>query len=288
MKHTNIYMLPGVLARALAANDHKQEGKYSVSELLNPPRLEQLRKRHETKVVKDVSENLWALFGTSVHGVIQRYGQSTDIIEQHMVIDVDGIKVSGTPDHYNIDLRILNDWKVTSIWTYLKGGREEWEQALNIYAYMISKKFNAYPKRLFNQLILRDWSRKDAQFKPGYPKVPFVSLEQKLWEPEITEQFIVERVQLHEAASKTADEELPECTEDDRWQRRPVWAVHRQGMKRAVKLFDEESEAEQMVKGKPALHVMYRPGEAIRCESYCQVKRFCSQYIKSKEKKDGK
>ncbi len=291
MIYTNKHKLPGVLARALQSNDHKQEGKYSVSGLLNPPRQQQLFSRHnqvgaakadtpKTDLIKDVSENLWALLGTAVHGVIQRFGKANDLIEQHICVEIDGISVSGTPDHFNLETLELNDWKVTSVYSYQKGGRAEWEQQLNLYAWMIGNKFGKYPKRLSNRLVLRDHQASKAKYDVMYPSVPFVTINQPLWAPEQAEALFMERIRLHEEAAKLPDDKLPLCTAEERWQRPDAWKAQKAGAKRATKVFTGATglvDANKFAEEKH-LEVKYMRGGSIRCADYCAVNGLCSQY----------
>jgi len=284
MKYTNKHMLPGILGRALERNDHKQEGKYSVSQLMDPPQLVALMSRHKGKMSKDVTENLWSLLGTAVHWIIEKNGGADDLVEQHLVIEVDGVKISGTPDHYNLSTHILNDWKTTAVYKYIRGGSDDWCAKLNIYAYMIYKKLGKYPKALFNRLILRDWQARDAKMKPDYPRTPFATIEQELWPKEQTESLIMERIQMHEKAEKLSDEDLPPCTREDIWQKDPCWAAVKPGAKRASKLFfgDNAQEECSAYCGHTHLQMEFRPGAMTRCEGYCPAKHFCHQYRKAK------
>lgn len=288
MKYTNKYHLPEILVRALKRNDHKQEGKYSVSQLVNPPRVEWLKRRHDEEIVRDASENLWSLLGTAIHSVIEKNGGSSDLIEQHLCVEVNEVKISGTPDHFNIDTLTLNDWKCTSIWTYIYGGRSEWVQALNIYAWMLSKKFGKYAKKLVNQMILRDHSKRDAKFKPDYPKVPFAQMEQEVWPPEQTEQFIMSRLALHEDSEDTPDAELPACTDEERWKKEDIWKVYKN--ETSVRAMpggvhegpDAEAKARSMAK-KNSGDVRKIKGETMRCAEYCDAAPWCNQYQKEIE-----
>lgn len=283
MKYTNDHGLPAILARALERNDHRQEGKYSVSEIINPPQVSVLKKRHDKGIVKDVSSNLWALLGTAVHGIIEKNGSSSDLVEQHLMIEIDGITLSGTPDHFNLETLALNDWKCTSTWTYIYGGREEWEQALNVYAFMINSKLGKYPKTLTNHMVLRDHMKSKAKYDRTYPQVPFVSMQQELWTPGQTEQFIIDRIQLHEDAAKLDDANLPECTSDERWCKADTWRVKKNGGKKAISggVFekDEQGAKDKLdAVGTTTHFIDFQRGEAIRCADYCDPNQFCTQY----------
>ena len=100
-------------------------------------------------------------------------------------------------------------------------------------------------------------------------------------------QLFWERIMLHVDAEKASDEDLPFCTAEDRWEKPTQFAVMKNKNKRASKLCGSVEEAEQYITGlqdeKNTYNIVERPGESIRCESYCPVKEFCSQYKKMKE-----
>ena len=290
MIYTNNHKLPGILGRALEKNDHKQEGKYSVSQLMDPPQLVALMRRHAGKMKKDVTENLWSLLGTAVHWIIEKNGGADDLVEQHLVIEVDGIKVSGTPDHFNLATLELNDWKTTAVYKFVRGGSDDWEAKLNIYAFMIWKKLGKYAKKLYNRLILRDWQAREAKFNKTYPQTPFASIEQELWTKERVEALLIERLHLHEGTLKLTDDKLPPCTKEEIWQKDDCYAATKPGNKRAAKLFYGGEDAKiacQEYCDRLGCELSHRPAVMTRCEGYCAAKNFCVQYRKAKEKLNG-
>lgn len=230
-----------------------------------------------------MSSNLWALLGTAVHGVIEKNGSSSDLVEQHLMIEIGGVTLSGTPDHFNLETLALNDWKCTSTWTYVYGGREEWEQALNVYAFMIHAKLGKYPKTLTNHMILRDHMKSKAKYDREYPQIPFTSMEQKLWEPGQTEQFIMERINLHEETSQIKDDKyLPKCTSEERWSKADTWRIKKKGGKKAIPggVFENDkagADAKLKEVG-DGFFIDFQAGEAVRCADYCDPNKFCKQY----------
>ena len=91
---------------------------------------------------------------------------------------------------------------------------------------------------------------------------------------EYAEAFIKERISLHEAAKKS----LPYCTAEEQWRKADVWAVHSEGRKSAHRLLDSEEAANTYAETVNGGFVVHRPGEAVRCEKYCSVNTFCTQY----------
>lgn len=72
MKWTNKGNFPDAVVKAIT-NDSYSKGNadFSVTELISPPQIKVLQKLHATELVKDVSENIWMLFGTSMHNMLQ-------------------------------------------------------------------------------------------------------------------------------------------------------------------------------------------------------------------------
>ena len=105
----------------------------------------------------------------------------------------------------------------------------------------------------------------------------------KIWEKEKVENYINDRVMLHQQAM---DGNPIGCTEEERWARPSKYAVMKGGRKSAVKLFQayEIEKAYSMASRLGGSHyVEYRPEENIRCERYCDVAEFCPQYATIKE-----
>lgn len=112
-----------------------------------------------------------------------------------------------------------------------------------------------------------------------YPDQPVVTIEVPLWSEEKCEEYIDERIRLHQAAR----DRLPDCTAEERWQTANVYALMKEGRKTAVKLYDSRTEADEALKSAGDKHYLdLRPGKNIRCESYCPVSQFCSQCSKEK------
>jgi len=253
MKFTNTHGLPDVLAQAIISNEHIKTGQYSVTELIAPPRVTQLKQRHDHLITRDVSSMLWMFLGTAVHSALSKVAESEPLrylCERQMTIEVPfglaRVVVSGSCDLYDKMERILHDWKCTVSNTFVRGPKFEWEAQLNIYALMIEKFLGGErgPKKILNHLICRDWQGWQAK-KEGYPKTAFPSIEYGMWTEDQTMAYLMSRVALHEMAKSLSDDLLPECSEEDRWNRN------------------------------------------IRCAQYCEAAPFCNQWRSIQEGKDG-
>ena len=73
MKITNNFNVPETLL-ALAKKDFYTKGSadFSVTEIISPPRIQRLRRRHWDEMEQDVADMLWMLLGTALHVVAER------------------------------------------------------------------------------------------------------------------------------------------------------------------------------------------------------------------------
>lgn len=286
MKITNKFGLPDALVAAVENDQYTGGGDISVTSLIAPARQRYLMRRYADEIEDDVSDRIWMLLGQAVHSVLEREGEDNTFVEERLSAEIDGWEVSGQTDRY--DGAKLIDYKVTSAWTMLddRPVRPEWERQLNCYAYIWQ--VNGFAVDSLQILaILRDWSRREAQRNPGYPQQPALLRPVRLWRAPDTRAYMERRVAEHRRAEATAAAET-RCDDDERWTKPAVWAVMPRGNKRAHKLCLSQGEAERVARlrreqTRRPHDVQYRAGENVRCENYCPVRDFCSQYAEMKE-----
>ncbi len=290
MKITNKHNVPETLV-ALASRDYYSKGKsdYSVTEIISPPRIQRLRRLHHEEMEQDVSDMLWQLLGSALHVVAERGVAEGHITEERLITEVDGVRLSGAIDIQKVesDGVIITDYKFTSAWA-LRQDKPEWEAQQNIYAWLVETVKGQKVKGIQICALVRDWSRREASVKPSYPQAPIQVLELPLWDSSYTEQYIKERIEAHRMSKVQADwgDELPPCSDDERWVRETKYAVMREGRKTAIRVFDTQHEADELaIKEKGYVEV--RKGEAIRCTgNFCGVAQWCSQYQRSQENQE--
>lgn len=293
MKLSNRHGLPDTVVN-LAKRDTYTRGaaKISVTELIGSPRIRILRNRHRDEIIVDVADQFWSLMGRAIHSVVEQGADKNHIAEERLFAEVNGWPISG-----GIDLQVVHrinddevesevgDFKFTSAWAVMNP-KADWERQTNCYAWLTERNKGWRVKRLFINAIVRDWSRHEAERNPAYPQAPMVVLNQRLWSPEEREAYIRERVLIHQDAERRAEwgEDLPECSDEERWFNPGKLAVVKDGRVRALKLFDaNEREAAEAYAAENKARVEARPGENKRCEQHCQVRDWCEQYAKIKE-----
>jgi len=286
MKITNKFNVPETLV-ALATRDYYTKGKsdYSVTEIISPPRIQRLRRTHFEEIEQDVSDMLWMLLGTALHVVAERSEVSGHTNEERLSAGINGIILSGAIDLQKdeADGITITDYKFTSAWA-LMNDKPEWEQQQNIYKYLVERVKKKPVKGLKICALIRDWSRRDAQNKADYPQAPIQIIDIPMWTFDRTEAFIKERVEMHRDSKVSADwgDELPLCTDEERWVRSTTYALKKEGRKTAIRVLDTQDEAEALLKEMPEkdkAFIEIRKGEAVRCTgNFCGVSQWCSQY----------
>ncbi len=276
---TNVANLPQSVVSAISNDPYVKVGDVSVTSLAKSPRQYWLGLRHSHEVVEDATERIWSLFGQLGHGLFERANTDNHLSEERLTTPVNGWVLSGQPDLLSPD-GVLDDFKFTSTWA-VKDEKPEWTQQLNTYGFLYTKYgFNVTALRIV--AILRDWSKRRSQRENDYPPVGVVVREVPLWSIDKQWDYILSRVKLLQDTENTPDNDLPHCTPEERWATPEVWAVKKKGAKRALRLFDIENMAALFINDyegdKEKLEIEHRPGENVKCQSYCSVQKFCNFY----------
>ena len=164
--------------------------------------------------------------------------------------------------------------------------KQEWVNQLNVYAFLLEKELGIPIKTIQICAILRDWNRKQASLKPDYPQHPIEVVDIPLWSLEERTEYVEDRMSLHQNARQLFDqnERIVRCNKKERWSKDDKWAVKKKGRKTALKVFDNQDDAEELASTKDT-YVEFRQGENSRCVgNYCGVAEFCSQFM---EENDG-
>lgn len=266
---------------------------YSVTDLINPPRIVHLRKRYADVLPPEEPEDLVKPFlGTAIHNLFEKtlrqYEQrhpGSYLVEKRCWDRILDRKISGQFDLYDLRNDTLYDFKTTSVWKLIYGSVDEWEQQLNLYAWFLQQ-LGYKPKRIRVIAILLDWDRQRMFREKDYPRdqIRFVSIP--MWTQPEQEKFLLERIELMKTCESLDDDHLPPCTDEEMWAKPTTWAVEPEDGGRAKRVVDSQKEAQDWLdKRKLKKHVVVeRPGMRMRCEKYCPVQSVCSQYAAYQER----
>ena len=273
MRITNKYGFPDALVRAVESDPYDRGlSDFTVTELIDSPRIAQLLREHDHEIEEDVSDRIWALLGQAVHTILER-AETEARVEERLYAKVGGVTIGGQFDRLALEENgILQDYKVTSVWSVIYG-KDSWAQQLNINRFLAEQN-GLKVRRLEIVAILRDWQKREAQRNRDYPDHQVVRIPIVTWPKKKLDTYLKSRIKVHQDAAKN----LPLCTDEERWARPTKFAVMKRGLKKASRLCDTEEEAKKAAKFIPGAYVQVRPGEYPRCQDYCAVAQFCSQW----------
>jgi hypothetical protein len=302
MKFTNRFGYPEPVFRALCNDEYEKHGDFSVTELIGPPQIAILRQRHGDKIVMDASSNAWSLESTALHNLLSTIKLPGAIAEERFIVNVLGKQISMKPDYaYRLKdgtYHLLDNKRVS--WKAVKSGpKDEWIKQTNIYAWGLRQRgFNV--SKIGIVCYFRDWSYMECHIKRlrDYPESEIGVLDIPVWPDDRIQTYLEERIRIHADARLRSDENLPNCTMDERWADPDCFAVvFTEGKSKGNAVpggssFDTLAEAQSFMskrlktgsKDKQGARVEHRPGTSKRCErGYCPVAQFCCQYNKDKQ-----
>ena len=283
MKLTNKFNLPQTFVNVITRPTYSRgDSEISVTEILSPPQLVQLRRRHAEDIEEDAADRVWSLFGSACHNILQHGKDENHVVEERLFATFAGWRISGQIDLQEIQpdgTIIISDYKVTSAWA-VQQEKTEWVDQLNLYAWLVESTKSIPVSGLKIVAIVRDWSRRDAATRDSYPQAPIVVLDIPMWLPAEREAFVTQKLKMHnEAHFAAVSGKMPECTPEDCWEKPTTYAVMKEGGKRAKKVFMIKQEAEAFLADQKGAHfIETREGGRTRCESFCNVAPFCDQW----------
>ena len=281
MKITNKAGLPQPFVDFATRDYEYKEKRYSVTTLLNPVRQILLKRRHDSDITQDVSEMVWLIFGTAVHKILEQTKDRDALYKEEKFTHTleNGYTISGIVDLYDLENEIVTDYKTASIWKVIFGDYKDWRRQGLAYAWLL-KKCGLECKQAKFYALLKDWNSGDAKRKSEYPKQAVESVVFDVTESGLKEidEFINNKINELIKYENIADDELPLCSEEDRWYTGDKFAVMKNGRKSALRVFDNEEEAKSYMQENGGDYIENRKGEDRKCKDYCQCCEFCSYW----------
>lgn len=284
---TNVLNLPQPFVDAATSNYKPKDKRYSVTRVLGGTCESILLKRHHDELEGDVADQVWAIFGSAVHKILEESKETDSQLKENWVsAEVgNGYTISGIFDLYDDDTKTVTDYKTCVSWKIIYGEFDDWRKQTLAYCWILRKMgFNAQKGEIV--ALIKDHNQRKAKFEPDYPKYPVFKVSWEFTDDDFMEieREINDWFAMVEQEEKKPDDELTPCNEKQRWHKDDKYAVMKKGAKRAVKLYDDAQSAELRVaeenkKAKKNMYyVEFRRGEDSKCEGYCSVAQFCPYY----------
>lgn len=260
---------------------HNEKGCYSATTLISGIKSTVLKDRHFEEIEADVMDFHAAVMGTAFHYIMESCTDEESFFkEEKLEWPVSNSKVTGRFDLYDMNEKIVYDWKTCNVIKHKMGDYSEWEKQALVYAWLFSKN-NLEVNKVVFVADFKDFSPTQAENGGDYPRYPI----QREFEVTITkekideiEKWIIERVKALELAETLPDDEIERCSDKEVWARGEAWAVMKNNRKSALRVFDNEKEAEKYKELNGGDYIEHRPPVYTRCEKYCLAKPFCSFY----------
>lgn len=280
---TNKTGLPQAFVEMAKRDYEYRDKRYSVTSLLKGVREAILTRRHHDEIEVDVADMIWMLFGQAAHYILEQQTEGeSEFKENKLEVEIDGYTISGIFDLYDAKTYKITDYKTASVWKIIFGDFDDWEKQLLIYAYMLRRiGFKVMSGEIV--AILKDHSKREAKFKPDYPKLPVATISYIFGEPEFDEieQFLINKVAEIKRCEQLTDDELPICTPEERFNSGDKYAVKKKGNKKATRVFDNLQDAEAFAMTDKVFEIEIRPGEDKKCIDYCSCNLFCNHYLEN-------
>lgn len=305
--------IPEVMFEAIKRRDEYYTGdrskfNYSITDLQQPSKIYWLKQRHDNEITVDASTQFWALFGASVHALLEKVQIKGSEAEKRRYTTIEGKVISGGIDRYIVkkreipsyidklasgmrmeyaqaptEIHTIQDYKVTSVWDAIyQSSYNRYERQLNGYGYLY--RVNGYPvDELEIIAIYRDWHQSKVGSTAGYPEKPIGAINFPLYSMDQAREYLVNRINNMGKYGYVPDDNIPECSEIERWQDPDKWAIYKGKRRdRASKVCNTEEEAYKWTIDHDftlkKYEIEFRPSKPKRCIDYCIVNKFCHWY----------
>ena len=292
MKITNKLNLPKQLLELVNSNYTPTPHQYSCTTILKPTRQIILERRYGDQIEQDVSDMCWLIFGIAVHSVIENSQEDNgQFKEEKLKVDLGkyweelkGYYLSGRSDMIDLIKKMIIDWKTCSAWKVIYKDFEDWRKEMLIYAWAV-KDIGFDIDKAEAIAFIKDHNKTKSKTDSQYPKLPIWVEKFKFNKKSFQEieQFIYNKFMELKKYENAPDEELPMCTDEERWREPTKYAIKKKVNKTASKIHDTLEEAEEHLKnleiGYPNIYeIEVREGTDKRCLEYCSCCEFCPYY----------
>lgn len=286
MQITNKLNLPESFVNYVNGDDHPVvPNRYSCTEILGSTREIILNRRYHDKISVDVADMVPALFGTAVHQILEN---NTPVLETGLEteysveVEFGNQILSGRIDLLNTKELSIEDYKTCSTTKVIKKDFDDWYKQGMEYAYLVWLRRGIICRKLKFYALMKDWSKVKASIGGEYPASPIYVWEYSIQDSDYD--FIARyiKVKLNDLyfAEALPDDQLPMCTDEERWYTGTKYAVYKKvGDTRAAYVADTQEDACNYISNKceGAGEIVVRKGEYLKCKLYCSCSKFCKR-----------
>ena len=286
-------IIPLMKALEVHSRHYVSYGDYSVTTLIDTPRRVQLLRRHAGNLHTPPESQAASFVGTGVHNYWESCLKAIGLVdpdfevERRVVHYIEDRLISGRFDILYQQDHIF-DIKTCKVWKLIfDPNKEEWTQQQNLYAYLLGLR-GVKIKKISIIAQFLDWIQSNAIRDREYPQEAVLQFDLDLWSPGEQEMYLLDRLTRHKSCENVEDNELPECTRLERWERWPggylvKYAVMKtKEAKKATRVFTNLHDAIAYFKQKnvPSTGVIeVRYAVRKRCEDLCACNLHCNDYI---------
>lgn len=200
-------------------------------------------------------------------------------LEQRVEKTLMGYAITGK---YDMILEgVLQDFKTTSVYTAIYGGKDEdYKLQGSIYRWLNQDKVTA--DHMVINFVFTDWSRAEARRNVNYPQSRVQPRRIELYSVSEIEAWMRRKIKALEAAADLPEAELPRCSDEELWRGDAVWKVYADMAKandpnsRSLKNCSSHQEAQEYVAAKGKGVIIEIPGKVKAC-GYCPAFPICTQ-----------
>jgi len=271
MKYTNKHNLPDRVIRVLIGK-YKQRrpelNRLSITDLIDDPLPRILYINHWDDIVRDYSDLITMVQGTSLHTRYEMCAGDDEDAEHKFEDVVDGIIVVGKADSFFEDT--ILEVKQTGCYGP-KYRLPKWIKQMNCYAWqrrMRSIDIN----NLLVDVWYRDWKQKNIYWK-DYPQIPYEELKLNLWSFEKQDKYIRSQVQkhIHHPVFDAPEQYEKPCSDKQRGIR---WEAYKKTNKTPTKVGETYDEVSQWTQKQKDIFRIEQ-SEPVFCLKYCKSRSVC-------------
>ena len=228
------------------------------------------------KALKVLGASEDAVNNIKINPKVTAQGEIPVYVEQRAEKEILNFIISGK---YDLVLDgILNDYKSTSVWTYVfDSNADSYVKQGSIYKWLSPDKITSDYINI--NYIFTDWSAAKAREKKEYPQQRVLTKKYPLWSVEETENWITNKIETYKALIDTPQEGLPECTNEELWATETKYKHYKDSNStRATNggVHNSMDDALKFQAQKGGGIIKTIPGEVKACR-YCPVIGICTQ-----------